>query len=142
MRLCNTKLLRGIEELTRRLSSVRSTATPASTLPTVRETSIARKCGSVKLCCDNVTCCCPGVAHHRCPADGGPTFNRIRQPQLSNTIVDIGQDAIALQRKLYITRKDKKVRRAYVPLIKLSVEQLLVLMRYPFYTFPELASSK
>jgi hypothetical protein len=30
-----------VERRTRRLSSVKSTATPASTLPTVRETSIA-----------------------------------------------------------------------------------------------------
>ena len=30
-------------KLTRRLSSVRSTATPASTLPTVKETSIVRR---------------------------------------------------------------------------------------------------
>ena len=47
-------LLGGIGAHTRRLSSVRSTATPASTLPTVSETSMARGCVNVRLCCDDV----------------------------------------------------------------------------------------
>ena len=73
MRLGSRGLHRSIGTRTRRLSSVRSTATPASTLPTVRETSMARICVGVRLCCDDVThVAAPAVALQH----GGPTISR------------------------------------------------------------------